>query len=148
MAYQREIGEVIEKEGPLVKVRMREHAACEACGSKALCFPAGRYRILLARETGKLQQGDRVAILAASGPAIISALLVFVGPVVIVLGALLLALAAEAALWLTITLPVVTLVAYFMLLFVINKRLKASGWFLPRAEKTDELLLESKEPGK
>lgn len=146
MAEVRETGEVIEREGPLVKVRMKEHERCPSCGHKTICFPAGRHRILLARAKGDINTGDTVSIIAATGPAVLSSLLVFIGPVLVVLGMVLLTRAADAPLWLTIAAPIIMVVAYFLFLSLINHRLKKSGWFLPRAEKT--VLLKPKEAGK
>lgn len=136
MEEKREQGEVIEIEGPLVKIRMTPQEACGSCGQKSICFPAGRFRILVARAREELKVGDCVTIYAEPLPAIISSLLIFVGPIILGVGVLLLALAASAPVWMTAVSVGVSLLAYFLLLITLNNRLKRVGWFLPRAEKT------------
>lgn len=131
---------MIEIEGPLVKVRMTPQETCGGCGHKAICFPAGRFRVLVARARGDLRVGDKVIIFAESLPAIISSLLIFVGPVIVGLTVLVLARAASAPVWMTAVSVVVSLLAYFLLLLSINNRLKKVGWFLPRAEKKEVLV--------
>lgn len=133
---EQEFGEVIAVEGPIVKVRIRPQSACAACGQKGVCFAAGKYRILIARAQTGIHEGDMVSIDFPSGSSIISSLLIFVGSVSVPLTAWLIAELAKAPLWLRVASAAAALLVYWVFLISLNRRLKRSGWFLPRAEKT------------
>jgi len=137
MAEVKEFGEVIETQGAIVKVRMRQHEACGTCGHKTVCFAVGKERVLVARADSGLGKGDVVSIDFPSAPSIISSLLIFVGSVFVPLAAWLIAeLAFGAPVWVRITAGVSSLIAYWVFLVFLNRRLKRSGWFLPRAYKS------------
>jgi positive regulator of sigma E activity len=135
---EQEFGEVIEIQGPRIKVRMKQHTACNSCGHKAVCFPLGRERILIARAEPGMHTGDKVSIFFPSGPSIISSLLIFVGSVFVPLLTWLIAELARAPRWAVFTLAGGALLVYWIFLFFLNRRLKNSGWFLPRASKVEE----------
>lgn len=146
MAEAKEFGEIVEVEGSVVKVKMREHATCASCGHKTVCFPAGRHRVLVARAETNLYEGDLVCIDFPSGPSIISSLLIFVGSVFVPLVAWLIGELVKAPVLLKVISAVGALVLYWVFLFVLNRRLKRSGWFLPRAYKSaGEVTIEEKE---
>lgn len=146
MAEAKEFGEIVSLEGSLVKVKMREHSSCASCGHKTICFPAGRHRVLIARAEPDLHEGDLVCIDFPSGPSIISSLLIFVGSVFVPLAAWLIAELARAPLLPKVVSAVGALVIYWVFLVALNRRLKRSGWFLPRAYKSaGEVIVEEKE---
>lgn len=136
---QEEYGEVLKIEGPLVKVRMPQHGGCASCGQRVICFPMGRERVLIARAQGKLNAGDGVMIMTASAPAIISSLLVFIGPIILLISLWFIFQAFGAVLWVKLASMGLALVAYFVILSRIDKRLRRSGWFLPRAVRCDTI---------
>lgn len=144
---EQEFGEIIAVEGPIVKVKMRPQSACAACGQKGVCFAAGKYRILIARAEPSLHEGDLVSIDFPSGPSIISSLLIFVGSVFVPLLAWLVAeFAFKAPLLARVISAVTSLAIYWVFLVALNRRLKRSGWFLPRAYKSaGEVVVEEKE---
>jgi len=146
MIKEKEQGEVINTEGNLVRVRMSTHGVCGTCGHKAICFLAGDHRVLIARAEPGIHEGDLVSIDFPSGPSIISSLLIFVGSVFVPLVAWLVAEFAVAPLLLKVVSVVGALVIYWIFLVALNRRLKRSGWFLPRAYKSaGEVVVEEKE---
>jgi len=138
MAQASEFGEVTSVEGPLVKVRMKQHASCSSCGQHRICFPAGRHRILIAQAGEGIDEGDTVEVFFRSGPALVSSLLIFVGSVVVPLAAWLIADYAGAPAWATFTAAGIALAVYWTFLYLLNRRLRRSGWFLPRAVKGEK----------
>jgi len=138
MAKSGEYGEVISVEGSLVKVRMKPQASCGSCVHRRVCFPAGRYRVLVARSKGGIKEGDYVFISGSTGAALLSQLLVFVGPVVVVLGTVLIAEFLGAKLWMTITAAASVLVAYLAGIIILDVQFKKKGKLLPKAEKADK----------
>jgi positive regulator of sigma E activity len=132
-----EFGEVMSIEGPLVRIRIPEQAGCASCGQHTLCFPSGKNRVLIARAQGSLKEGDGVMISTASAPSVISALLVFIGPILLGLAMWFLGNALTSRVWITGIMILVSIVAYFAALAVVDRRLRRSGWFLPRAAKCD-----------
>jgi positive regulator of sigma E activity len=147
MAEAKELGEIVSLEGSVVKVKMREHASCASCGHKTICFPAGRHRVLLARAEPGIHEGDLVCIDFPSGPSIVSSLLIFVGSVFVPLIAWLLAeFAFKAPVLARVAFAAGALLIYWVFLYILNRRLKRSGWFLPRAYRSDgEVITEEKE---
>lgn len=135
---QQEYGEVLSIEGPIVKVKMPEHEGCASCGQHVLCFPSGRNRVLIARAQGPLKEGDGVVISTASAPSIISSLLVFIGPILLGLGMWFVGNAVTPKVWITAILILSSIVVYFAGLTILDKRLRRSGWFLPRAAKYND----------
>ncbi|MBN2380790.1 SoxR reducing system RseC family protein [candidate division WOR-3 bacterium] len=138
MAQTGEYGEVLSVEGPLVKVKMKQHVSCASCAQHRICFPTGRYRVLIAQAGKGINEGDTVFVLFRSGPAIISSLLIFVGSVVVPLTAWLAADLADAPKWVAFTAAGAALIVYWAFLYLLNRRLKRSGWFLPCAVKGTE----------
>ncbi|MBD3285956.1 hypothetical protein GF359_05680 [candidate division WOR-3 bacterium] len=138
MGKASEYGEVTSVEGPLVKVRMKQHASCSSCAQHRICFPAGRHRILIAQAGRGVSEGDKVLVVFHSGPAIVSSILIFVGSVFVPLAAWLIADYFQAASWATFTAAGAALAVYWVFLYILNRRLKRSGWFLPRALKDVE----------
>jgi positive regulator of sigma E activity len=135
-----EFGEVIEIQGSRIKVRMKQYTTCASCGHKGVCFPVGRERILIARFEPGMHTGDKVSIFFPSGPSIISSLLIVVGSVFVPLLTWLIAELAKAPRWAVFTLAAAALLVYWVFLFFLNRRLKNSGWFLPRASKAEEVV--------
>ncbi len=147
MIKEKEQGEVIDTEGNLVRVRMSTHGVCGTCGHKAICFLTGDHRVLIARAEPELHEGDLVSIDFPSGPSIISSLLIFVGSVFVPLLVWLVAeFAFKAPLLARVISAVASLAIYWVFLFILNKRLKRSGWFLPRAYKSaGEVIIDAME---
>ncbi len=138
MAEVKEFGEVIEIQGRIVKVKMQPQDTCTTCGHKAICFAVGKERILIARAESGVREGDMVCLDFPSGPSIISSLLIFVGSVFVPLAVLLIAGLAQASVLFKAISAVAVLLGYWIFLIILNKRLKRSGWFLPRAYKSTE----------
>ncbi|MCK4231810.1 SoxR reducing system RseC family protein [candidate division WOR-3 bacterium] len=146
MIKEKEQGEVIDTEGNLVRVRMSTHGVCGTCGHKAICFLTGDHRVLIARAEPGIHEGDLVSIDFPSGPSIISSLLIFVGSVFVPLLVWLVAEFAGAPLLLKVVSVVGALVIYWVFLVALNRRLKRSGWFLPRAYKSaGEVIIDARE---
>ena len=147
MIKEKEQGEVIDTEGNLVRVRMSTHGVCGTCGHKAICFLVGDHRVLVARAEPGIHEGDLVCIDFSSGSSIISSLLIFVGSVFVPLVAWLVAeFAFKAPLLARVISAVASLAIYWVFLVALNRRLKRSGWFLPRAYKSaGEVIVEEKE---
>ncbi len=139
MVEFKEYGEVMTIEGPLVKVKMPEHGGCASCGQHALCFPAGKSRVLIARAQGTLKEGDGVTISTASAPSIISSLLVFIGPILLGIAMWFIGNAITSKVWITAIMIFSSVIVYFAALTLVDRRLRRSGWFLPRAVKCDDI---------
>ncbi|GEM_PF-1978830 len=147
-ASQGERGEVVNIEGKFVKVRMTPQPSCGSCVQRRVCFPAGKYRILLARAKGELRKGDNVLITGSPGTAFISQLFVFVGPIFVVLATVIIAELLNAKLWMKAVSAALVLVGYFIAIIAIDKRLKKEGKWLPLAEKTQRLSVKLEEKSK
>ncbi len=143
-----EYGEVMSIDGPLAKIKVPQHGGCASCVQHVACFPAGRNRILMARVNGSLKEGDGVMISTASAPAVISSLLVFIGPIVLGIAVWFIGNAVTSKLWITILAMILSFAAYFITLTIVDRRLRRSGWFLPRAVKCDAVNFKGETPQK
>ncbi len=83
-----ETGVVIGRKERSVLIRMdtEGRGACEKCGIRGICSPGGRERVLELPASGHYAEGDKVSVEIREGRSILLAFLLFIVPLIVILG--------------------------------------------------------------
>jgi positive regulator of sigma E activity len=88
---QTDIGVVTAVAGKKVRVEIQRGGGCKSCSLRGMCFAQSTPAVFELESEFELREGDRVELEIAPGDRVLSAILVFVVPLVFLFGGFMLA---------------------------------------------------------
>lgn len=123
----------IEHEGTVIRVTDREvvvaienHSACAECHAKGMCNISGsKVKEITAEKTNfPVSVGDKVAVTATTGDAMLSVLLAYILPSVLIVGILAVLLLSGGSELSAATGAILTAAAYYFILYLCRNKLE------------------------
>jgi sigma-E factor negative regulatory protein RseC len=130
-------GTVEEFTGHNIKVKIHREASCGHCGAKGLCYIGeGTERTIeISDFSSDLKIGDTVAISIARSMGNKAVMLGYMVPFIILLTTLIVLNSSGAREWLSGLLAIISLIPYYILLYLFRNRLRKT--FLISARKNE-----------
>jgi sigma-E factor negative regulatory protein RseC len=131
----KETGKIIRIEEKTMTIQMRSEAHCQFCASKSACVfqgPESMYRFIKVPRKAGYQEGDTVTLEYKESSKIVSALIIFLLPIIF----LLLGYLIGYELFGTLTGEILGVIICFLLsvviLYLLNRSIAKSDYFLPK----------------